>query len=101
MASPHHIALLRGVNVGGHNRLPMKELAAMFASAGGEDVQTYIQSGNVVFRMPASGLARLSARVGRELERTLGHPIPLVLRTALELRAIARANPFLAAGVDP
>jgi len=45
-----YVALLRGVNLGGKNRLPMKDLATMFAEAGCTDVVTYIQSGNVVFR---------------------------------------------------
>ena len=45
-----NIALLRGINVGGKNRLPMKDLAAMFVDAGCDDVRTYIQSGNVLFR---------------------------------------------------
>ena len=52
------IALLRGINVGGKNRLPMKELAAMFVDAGCEDVRTYIQSGNVVFRTGPQGEKR-------------------------------------------
>ena len=49
-----NVALLRGINVGGKNMLPMKKLAAMFAAAGCVDVQTFIQSGNVVFRAAPS-----------------------------------------------
>ncbi len=44
-----HVALLRGINVGGKNKLPMKSLAALFTDAGCLNVETYIQSGNVVF----------------------------------------------------
>jgi hypothetical protein len=58
MAKPKHagihVALLRGINVGGRNKLPMKSLAALFAEVGCDDVQTYIQSGNVVFRASAA-----------------------------------------------
>ena len=61
-------ALLRGVNVGGKNKLPMKDLAEMFSTAGCKEVRTFIQSGNVVFKAPASlakkvpGLARRANR---------------------------------------
>ena len=48
-----HVALLRGINVGGKNVLPMKDLAEMFADAGCTNVRTYIQSGNVIFEAPA------------------------------------------------
>ena len=48
-----YIALLRGINVGGNNKLPMKDLAALFERAGCQNVSTYIQSGNVVFRVEA------------------------------------------------
>ena len=58
-----HVALLRGVNVGGKNMLPMKNLAAMFATAGCRDVATYIQSGNVVFNAPAAVLKKLPAAI--------------------------------------
>ena len=54
-----HVALLRGINVGGKNVLPMKELAAMFGAAGCTGVLTYIQSGNVVFHAPAAALNKL------------------------------------------
>ena len=52
---PVYVALLRGVNVGGARKLPMKELSPALAELGLEDVVTYIQSGNVVFRAPAGG----------------------------------------------
>ncbi|HTF89358.1 MAG TPA: DUF1697 domain-containing protein [Planctomycetota bacterium] len=101
MASDFHIALLRGVNVGGNNRLPMKQLAAMFTAAGSQDVRTYIQSGNVGFRISGSRAKGLAARIERELEALFGHRIPLVLRSSLELQDVARKNPFLSAGADP
>ena len=55
-----YIALFRGINVGGRNMLPMKELKPMLERNGCLDVQTYIQSGNVVFRSAMSDVARLS-----------------------------------------
>ena len=55
-----NIALLRGINVGGKNRLPMKDLAAMFVDAGCDGVRTYIQSGNIVFRSRPDACRRRS-----------------------------------------
>ena len=91
-----HIALLRGINVGGRNKLPMTDLRALFEGAGCEDIRTYIQSGNVVFRA-APGLARgIPERIGRAIEAAYGLRVPVTTRTAAELRAMAEGNPFLA-----
>jgi uncharacterized protein (DUF1697 family) len=95
-----HVALLRGINVGGKNRLPMAELVAMFERAGCSGVRTYIQSGNVVFDAPARVAEQVSSRVSAAIEKQLGLRVPVVLRTAEELRAVAAKNPFLAAGED-
>lgn len=92
-----HVALLRGINVGGKNRLPMAALSAMFERAGGRDVRTYIQSGNVVFRAGARDAAQVGKRVSAAIERELGLRVPLVIRSAPELRAVAARNPFLGA----
>lgn len=100
-AGEPHIALLRGVNVGGKNRLAMKDLAAMFEAAGCRDVETYIQSGNAIFKTSPARAKNLRAALERALFAHLGNKIVLVLRTGAELRSIARANPFLAAGADP
>jgi uncharacterized protein (DUF1697 family) len=93
-----HIALLRGLNVGGKNKLPMKDLAALFASAGCHEVQTYIQSGNVVFGASAALAKKLPALVSAAISKAHGFQAPVVLRTAEELRAAARGNPFLKTG---
>ena len=97
---PAHVALLRGINVGGKNSLPMKELAAMFAEAGCEDVRTYIQSGNVVFRAAADVAARVPAQVAEAIKERRGLRVPVVTRTAAELRAVRDHNPFLKDGAD-
>ena len=101
MASPSHVALLRGINVGGKNSLPMKDLVAMFGALGCTDVRTYIQSGNVVFRAPAKLVARVPTLLAAEIAKRVGIAVPVVLRTADELRAVSENNPFLAAGADP
>jgi uncharacterized protein (DUF1697 family) len=96
-----HVALLRGVNVGGHNRLPMRDLAELFRDAGCADVRTYIQSGNVVFAASATLARRVPAVVAAAIKDRFGFDSPIVIRTAAELANLLRQNPFLKAGVDP
>jgi uncharacterized protein (DUF1697 family) len=97
-ASSRHVALLRGINVGGKNMLPMKELAAMFVNAGCGDVTTYIQSGNVVFSAPDKVVAGLGDVIAKQVEERFGLRVPMVLRTSAEIDAVIRGNPFLKAG---
>lgn len=87
-----HIALLRGINVGGKNSMPMKTLIAIFERAGCTGVRTYIQSGNVVFE--TSAVSRAVSSVTRACSREFGFEIPIVVRTARELRAVTTNNPF-------
>ena len=89
------VALLRGVNVGGKNLIPMAELRALLSSLGFEEVETYIQSGNVVFRSPAGDADDLSARIEREIASVFGIAPAVLLRTPTELEAIAGRNPYL------
>jgi uncharacterized protein (DUF1697 family) len=98
--SSRHVALLRGINVGGKNMLPMKELAAMFAKAGCADVTTYIQSGNVVFCAEDKVVEGLGAGIAKQVEARFGIRVPVVLRAAAEVDAVLRANPFLKAGAS-
>ncbi len=95
-----YVALLRGVNVGGKNRLPMKDLAAMFGESGCVDVLTYIQSGNVVFRATKACATRIPTVVAAAISDRFGFRAPVIVRSADELRAIARDNPFLRPGAD-
>ena len=94
------LALLRGINVGGKNILPMKTLAAMFTEAGCTDVLTYIQSGNVIFDAAPALIDRIPSLIPLEIEKRFRMRIPLILRTAEEMNATAHSNPFLEAGVD-
>lgn len=93
-----HVALLRGINVGGKNMLPMKELVEIFAKAECTDVCTYIQSGNVVFRAPAPLLKELSALVTERIAARFGYRVPVIVRTAAQIAQVIRDNPFLKAG---
>lgn len=95
-----HVALLRGVNVGGKNKLPMKSLAQHFADAGAAEVQTYIQSGNVIFRAARRRAGSICAAVAAAIHGQLGLAVPVVVRSAEELDAAIAANPFVGAGAD-
>ena len=95
-----HIALLRGINVGGRNRLPMAALAGFFEEAGCGAVRTYIQSGNVVFRAADRVAAAVPDVVASAIERELGFRPALVMRTGEALDDVVRNNPFLAAGAE-
>jgi uncharacterized protein (DUF1697 family) len=79
--------------------LPMKELAKMFADAGCTEVRTYIQSGNVIFNKAGSAVG-IADTIAANIEKRFGFRIPVILRTAEQLRKTIRDNPYLAAEVD-
>ncbi|WP_161882876.1 DUF1697 domain-containing protein [Deinococcus alpinitundrae] len=90
------IALLRGVNVGGHRRMPMLRLKSVFEALELGEVQTYIQSGNVVFG-GETGSAELEAAI----EQAFGFPVPVILRNAEQWREVMIHNPYsVQAAVD-
>jgi uncharacterized protein (DUF1697 family) len=99
--SQAHVALLRGINVGGRNKLPMKQLAALFEEVGCDDVRTYIQSGNVVFTAPAKVAAKSTTQVPKLILERVGMNVPIVLRSAAEFQKAVARNPFLAGDADP
>lgn len=94
-----YVALLRGVNIGGKNKLPMKDLAAIFQKSGCSNVRTYIQSGNVIFECPTS-VRRLQQTVGSAIEDKFGFSPSLVLRRLGDLEDLVKNNPFLKAGAQ-
>jgi uncharacterized protein (DUF1697 family) len=87
------VALLRAVNVGGTGKLSMAELKAMCEALGFEGVRTYIASGNVVFTSRKSEAAVKKALEAR-LEDYAGKPVGIMVRTAAEMDAVLKANPF-------
>lgn len=88
-----YVALLRGINVGGRNVVPMAELRAeLEETLALEDVRTLIQSGNIVFR--SSSKARLAERIADAVDGAFGVRPGVVLRTPAELEAVAGASPF-------
>lgn len=89
-----YIALLRGINVGGHRKLKMADLRVMLSDMGLENVQTYIQSGNVVFEAPENDTDDLSQRIKRQIEKTFGYEVPVIICTVSNLKSILANIPF-------
>lgn len=88
-----YVALLRAINVGGTGKLPMADLKSMCEDAGFAHVQTYIASGNVVFESKAAE-AKVKAELEKRLHAYTGKPMGVVVRTAAEMAAVVKANPF-------
>src|SRR6478609_68412 len=101
MPARTHVALLRAINVGGRNALPMKDLAALCEAAGCRDVVTYIQSGNVAFGASAAVAKKLPSTLHAAIQAHAKIDVPVIVRDATALAAAARTNPYLEAGVDP
>ncbi|MGD0669313.1 MAG: DUF1697 domain-containing protein [Bryobacteraceae bacterium] len=91
---PVVISMLRGVNIGGHNKIKMDALRALYASLKLRDLQTYVQSGNVVFRTDERDLVLLARRIEQAIERKFGFRVPVILRTASEMQDVIARNPF-------
>lgn len=92
------VALLRGINVGGKNKVPMKDLIEIFAATACAGVRTYIQSGNVIFNAAPGHCERLPDMITAQIAKRFGFKVPVVLRTAEQLGKVIRNNPFLKAG---
>jgi uncharacterized protein (DUF1697 family) len=91
---PRYVALLRGINVGGNNPIPMPALKTAFEDADFTDVRTYIQSGNVVFSAPSSSQPELTRRIEALLRKAFAHyDASLVLKTHSQMRAIVEKRP--------
>ena len=96
------IALLRAVNVGGHGRIAMAELRALFAELGLANAQTLLQTGNVVFHGDGRGAAALEAAIARAVAGRFGLRTDVFVRSAAQWARILAANPFTAeAAQDP
>lgn len=94
------VALLRGINIGAHNRVSMPELRALLTGSGLEDVRTYVQSGNVVLRSVAAP-ARLQADCEQLIAERFGLAIDVVVRTRNELASVVALNPLGDVATDP
>lgn len=95
------IALIRGINVGGKNLLPMAVLRALCEKAGFADVRTHIQSGNVVFRAGAGAMKKAARMIEDAIEAKCKFRPSVSVRTVEELRVIAAKKPFGGGALDP
>lgn len=98
---PTYIALFRGINVTGNNMLPMPALRTLLEDHGCANVQTYIQSGNAIFRSSLSDTARLEKRLGAAIAKSHGFEPRVLVLTRQEIEKAARANPFPEAVENP
>ncbi len=91
---PVIVSMLRGINVGGHNTVPMEKLRALYESLGLRDIQTYVQSGNVIFRAPERNIGSLHNRIANRIEETFGFRPEVIHRASSALREAVAKNPF-------
>jgi uncharacterized protein (DUF1697 family) len=99
---PVLISMLRGVNVGSHNRIKMDALRALYVSLNLKDPRTYVQSGNVIFRTKETNAARLANKIQSAIGRESGFSPQVILRTREEFRRAIAANPFAGRqGINP
>jgi uncharacterized protein (DUF1697 family) len=94
------VLLLRAVNLGPTNKVPMAQLRRTLADGGHADVRTYLQSGNVVLRSPLAA-AKVAERVAAELADAFGLRTDVIVRSAQEFAAVTGSNPFLRRASDP
>ncbi len=90
-----HIALLRGINVSGHNMIKMEALKTTLENIGFQNVQTYVQSGNVFIDTEEENAAKVGFQIKQEIFKVFGHEVPIVVIGAADLKACLKNNPFL------
>jgi uncharacterized protein (DUF1697 family) len=99
---PIYISMLRGINVGGHKLIKMDQLRKSFEALGFQQVKTYIQSGNVVFKTAKLSPVTLSKKIEERILRDFGFSAFVISRTAAEMVNAIASNPFLnQPGIDP
>ncbi|MBC8030733.1 MAG: DUF1697 domain-containing protein [Pyrinomonadaceae bacterium] len=89
-----YIALLRGINVGGNKLIKMADLREVFEHSGFKNVSSYIQSGNVIFDAKETDADAVVRKIEKKIHQSLGHQVTVILRTAAELKACVKGDPF-------
>ena len=89
-----YISVLRGINVGGNRIIKMEALREMYQLYGFENVQTYIQSGNVIFQYRETGVKELSAKISQQIAKSSGFEVPVIVVEMNELERLVSDNPF-------
>ena len=96
----NYISLLRGINVSGKKKIKMAELKEHYESLGFEEVQTYIQSGNVVFKSNESDFDNLAHSIHEKIKEVYDFEVPISIRKATDIEKIIKTNPFLEKAED-
>jgi len=91
---PKYIALLRGINVGGHKKIIMADLKMVFEKSGFLEAKSYIQSGNVIFQSNEVETKKLEHQIESALEKAYGYQVPVIVLTRSKLEKILSDNPF-------
>ena len=89
-----YIALLRGINVGGQKKMPMVEVRKMMTNIGFKDVQTYIQSGNIIYRSESNSTIEMEGMIQGAIENTFGFDVPVLVKSVNEIQYILTKNPY-------
>ena len=97
---PAYIAMLRGINVSGQKLIKMEQLRASFEALGFSDVQTYVQSGNVIFKTAKVSEAGLTAKIAKKILDDFGHSVAVLVRTPAELGEVLKSPFAKKAGID-
>ena len=92
---PAYVAMLRGINVSGQKTIKMDRLRELCSGLGFRNVQTYVQSGNIVFQTQTENPAAVSKSIGETIHRYFGFDAPVIIRTSKELGNVITINPFL------
>lgn len=89
-----YIALLRGINVGGHHKVPMEQLRNEMGSLGFSDITTLLNSGNVIFSADITSEKELETKIANHLETVFGFPVPVLIRSATAVKELISHDPF-------
>ena len=89
-----YIALLRGINVGGHKKILMADLRNLFEKLNFKNVQTYIQSGNIIFQSSMDDIPSIENTIKNQILKQYGFTVPVLVKTHQELKSIFDACPF-------
>jgi uncharacterized protein (DUF1697 family) len=90
-----YLALLRGINVSGHNMIKMDALKKMLENMGFQNVETYIQSGNVFFESEEENAAGIGFKIKQEISKVFGYDVPVIMVSKTDLELCFKNNPYL------
>lgn len=97
---PRYVALLKGVNVGGNNRVPMADWKALLSKLGCKDIATLLNSGNAVFTSSERSANTLGEKIRRSIATTLGVDVPVVVKSSVDMSAIIAGNALSTLATD-